>query len=222
VRLALERDPPGAPVAAVTVATEGRPARRDQLDLFRPAGPAPAALDALVAELELLCGEGRVGTPRIPDDPHPDAIATAPFAPPQQTTTARSTRTAHSEATRSAGEPASEGTGGAGARSEPKASEVDKAGRAGNPPPTLALRAFRPPLPAQVYLRSGRPDSVRSALANGDVVRCAGPWRATGGWWSETHRFAFDSYDVATSDGLLVRLRHDLLCDRWHIDAAYD
>jgi hypothetical protein len=54
------------------------------------------------------------------------------------------------------------------------------------------------------------------------VVRCAGPWRTTGGWWTEAGRFAFDSYDVATSDGLLVRLRRDLLRDRWEIDAAYD
>ena len=90
------------------------------------------------------------------------------------------------------------------------------------PPPSLAIRALRPPLPAHVHLRAGRPESLRSALANGDVVRCAGPWRTTGGWWTETSRFAFDSYDVATSDGQLVRLRHDLLRDRWHIDAAYD
>jgi protein ImuB len=182
VRLALERDPPRAPVAVVSVATEGQPTRRDQLDLFRPAGPAPAALDALLAELELLCGDGRVGTPRIPDDHHPSAIAIAPFAP-------------H-------------------ASSKKQSAPV--------PPPTLALRAFRPPLPAQVQMRAGRPESLRSAIANGDVVRCAGPWRTTGGWWTEADRFAFDSYDVATSDGVLIRLHHDLLRDAWEIDAAYD
>jgi protein ImuB len=86
----------------------------------------------------------------------------------------------------------------------------------------LALRAIRPPLPAQVRLRAGTPASVASAVANGDVVHCAGPWRTTGGWWSEESRFAFDSYDVATNDGLLVRLRHDRLRDAWQIDAVYD
>ena len=51
--------------------------------------------------------------------------------------------------------------------------------------PTLALRAIRPPTPAQVRLDAGRPTTLRSAVANGDVVHCAGPWRHTGGWWSE-------------------------------------
>jgi protein ImuB len=73
-----------------------------------------------------------------------------------------------------------------------------------------------------VHLRSGQPSALRSAVANGDVVRCAGPWRTTGGWWTEADRFAFDSYDVATSDGLLVRLRHDRLRDIWQVDAVYD
>ena len=57
---------------------------------------------------------------------------------------------------------------------------------------------------------------------SGDVLHCAGPWRHTGGWWSETGRFAFDCFDVATDDGLVVRLRHDRLRDVWHIDAVYD
>ena len=99
--------------------------------------------------------------------------------------------------------------------------------RTSAPPPhrrsdTLALRALRPPLPAQVRLRAGEPAALRSAIANGDVVHCAGPWRTTGGWWSETSRFAFDCFDVATSDGLLIRLRHDRLRDLWHVDAVYD
>lgn len=181
VHLALERDPPPAGVDAIAVALEGRPARRDQLDLFRPAGPAPAALDSLLAELELLCGEGRVGTPRIPDHHHPDALAIAPFERPTRTR-----------------------------------SQIPDRNQA------LATRHLRPPLPAHVQVRSGEPRALRSAIANGDVVRCAGPWRTTGGWWTESDRFAFDSYDVATSDGLLVRLRHDRVHDIWQVDAVYD
>ena len=183
LRLALERDPPRAPVDAVCVATEGSPARRDQLDLFRPAGPAPARLDGLLAELELLCGPGRVGSPRIPDDHHPGAIAMTPFA--------------------------------VAAGNEERGERVCRT-------PTLALRAIRPPTPAQVRLDAGRPTTLRSAVANGDVVHCAGPWRHTGRWWSEEDRFAFDCFDVATSDGLVVRLRHDRLRDAWHVDAVYD
>jgi protein ImuB len=132
-----------------------------------------------------------------------------------------------------------------GARSEPQASGVhkDAPGLATTPPASaqpsgihedvpdpattppaalLALRALRPPAPAQVRLRAGQPSWIRSAVANGDVVRCAGPWRTSGGWWSEEDRFAFDSFDVATADGLLVRLRYDRIGHFWHIDAIYD
>jgi protein ImuB len=72
-----------------------------------------------------------------------------------------------------------------------------------------------------VHSARGAPYSVRSALANGDVVRCAGPWRTTGQWWSDA-RYAFDHYDVHTSDGNVVRLRRDLLRERWEIDGVFD
>ena len=89
------------------------------------------------------------------------------------------------------------------------------------PRPALALRALRPPVAAQVETPGGLPRRVRSALANGEVVHCAGPWRSTGRWWSED-RFAFDHYDVQTQDGWVFRLRHDHLAGRWCIDAVYD
>lgn len=83
LRLALETRPPGAAVEAVSLATRGAEARRDQLDLFQPAGPAPAALAKLLTELEAMCGATRVGTPHMADDPHPDAMTLVPFAPPR-------------------------------------------------------------------------------------------------------------------------------------------
>jgi protein ImuB len=182
LQAALELDPPAAAIEGCALAAEGVPARGDQLDLFRPAGPAPAVLDELLAELEALCGAERIGAPHVPDDPRPGAWGLTPFAPPPE-------------------------GGAAGARAAARA---------------LAVRALRPPLPAEVRVRAGRPAWVRSALAHGDVVHCAGPWRATGGWWSAEHRFAFDSFDVATSDGLLVRLRYDRTRRAWEIDALYD
>ncbi len=79
--LSLEARPPGAAIEGVALATEGRPLRADQLDLFRPAGPAPALLARTVAELEALCGPGRVGAPALADSHRPDAWAVAAFAP---------------------------------------------------------------------------------------------------------------------------------------------
>jgi protein ImuB len=183
VLLALEASPPEAPVERLSIVLEGRLPRRDQLDLFRPAGPAPAVLQHLLAELEVLCGEGRVGSPRVPDDRRPDAFGLVPFVP---------------DAT----------------RCTTPAPESDAEGP--------VVRALRPPLPAQVRASGGRPDWLRSALANGRVVRCAGPWRTTGVWWSPERRFAYDHFDVETEDGLVTRLRFDFPKRRWEIEAVYD
>ena len=63
---------------------------------------------------------------------------------------------------------------------------------------------------------------MRSAVANGRVLHVAGPWRTTGSWWCAEERFAYDSFDVQTSDGNVVRLRRDLLHERWEIDGVFD
>jgi protein ImuB len=184
VALSLEARPPGGEIEGVAVACAGRPQRGDQLDFFRPAGPAPALLSRTLAELEALCGPGRVGAPVVVDTHRPDAFALAPFAPPS---------------------------------APPAAREA--------PPPYahhLTVRALRPPLPAQVEARVGRPVALRSAVASGRVEQLAGPWRTSGNWWSEAERFAFDHYDVVTSDGTAARLRFDSLRGCWEVDAIYD
>lgn len=182
VRLALESAPPSAPVELVSLSAVGCPPRTDQLDLFRPAGPSPSSLDALLAELESLCGPGRVGAPEVPDTHHPGAFALRPF----------------------------------GGFASPSAKRRERTTA------PLVVRALRPPVAAQVQLRAGRPAWIRSAVANGDVVHCSGPWRITGGWWSAEGRFAFDHYDLSTQDGLLVRLRFDHRSRSWEVDAVYD
>jgi protein ImuB len=77
--LTLETRPPPAPVETISMATRGQPARSDQLDLFRPHGPDPNALDRTLSELESLCGVGRVGAPVVADDHRPDAFRIKPF-----------------------------------------------------------------------------------------------------------------------------------------------
>jgi protein ImuB len=186
-RHALEARAPTAPVEALRVETVGRPVRSDQLDLFRPAGPSPAALDETVAALESLCGEERVGAPAVADDHHPDTYGVRAFRP----------RAPHN----------------AGQRASTPVTHFTS---------PLAQRALRPPVAAHVRLHAGRPEAVRSAIVSGRVVRFAGPWRTTGGWWSDEGRFAFDSYDVQTSDGSVIRLRYDHVAHAWQIDAVYD
>jgi protein ImuB len=182
VRLALEHPLPRAPIEGIALATEGRPVRTDQLDLFRPAGPTPRALGRTLAALEALCGSERVGAPLLVDDPHPDAFAQSPFAPAPGTSKA-----------------------------------APRTGVA-----IAALRALRPPVSAEVRAPRGRPEWIRSAVANGPIVGLAGPWRTTGGWWSPERRFAFDSFDARTGDGNVIRLRFDLVHCTWQVDAIYD
>jgi protein ImuB len=186
---ALEARPPDAAVEGVSLETEGSALRGDQLDFFRPAGPAPAALGCTLAELEALCGDGRIGAPEVADDHRPEAFQLGRFEPPSE---------------RSAAEPQPRDPGGP---------------RSG---PALAVRALRPPVPAQVRIARGRPDSIRSAVANGRVLRLAGPWRTTGNWWAPEERFAYDCFDVQTSDGTVSRLRFDHVRKIWQIDAVYD
>jgi protein ImuB len=180
--LALEAAPPTAAVESVAVASVGRAVRGDQLDFFRPAGPAPAVLARTLAELAALVGPARVGAPALADDHHPGAYRVEPFRAP-----------------------------GPGSPAGPA-----------HTPGLLAVRALRPPLPARVRVAGGRPAWLASALANGRIERAAGPWRTSGRWWSPEERFAFDHYDVATGDGWVVRLRLDLLDQRWEIDGVYD
>ncbi len=102
----------------------------------------------------------------------------------------------------------------------PRAASSPAASQGGAP--RLALRMLRPPAIAEVRVRAGYPTWIRSAIVRGRVVRCAGPWRTTGGWWSQEGRFAFDHFDVQTEDGSVARLRHDHLARIWQIDGIYD
>lgn len=186
---ALEKHPPEAPVVGVAVETQGQPLQTDQLDLFRPAGPAPDSLGRTLARLELLCGGGRVGSPREANDHRPHRFEIEPF---ESRATVRSRKAQCPES--------------------------------GAHPPTavLAVRALRPPVAATVRLSGSVPDWIRSGVAHGRVLHLSGPWRITGGWWSPESRFAYDYFDVHTSDGTISRLRFDHISGAWHIDAVYD
>ncbi len=86
-------------------------------------------------------------------------------------------------------------------------------------PATLALRRLRPPCPAHVTLTSGRPVHLRSASLSGQIVTGAGPWRASGEWWTGSP-WACDEWDVELADGTVCRLVHD--GSAWFLDGIYD
>src|SRR5690606_24073010 len=150
IRQALESRPPAAAVDGVVVSCEGAALRREQLDLFLPRGPDPNRLDQTLAALGAICGATRVGSPAVLDEHRPDAFALHPF-------TGRTV----SPLTR-----------------RPDAATMPLA-RSGRERATsrLTLRAIRPPAPAEVRIAGGRPVFVRSAVARGEILEVAGPWR---------------------------------------------
>lgn len=83
----------------------------------------------------------------------------------------------------------------------------------------LALRRLRPPLRARVRMDSGRPVEIDSTRLAGKIVSYAGPWRASGEWWTK-ESFFHDEWDVELGDGTLCRLGHDGRV--WWLEGVYD
>ncbi len=215
-RAHLEQRLPVHPVTGLAVSgTPGR-VRPVQLDFFQPRGPAPAALAATMARLALLCGPDRVGMPRAADSHRPGVIVPLAFA--AEPTSARdgaSVATSRSKGGSCfAGEPTSAG---------------DDAGPHGAgtcPPPSpdvgrVALRAFRPPVPLEVFESCGHPGHVRGRGLGGRVLHLAGPWRLCGEWWT-TDPYAREYYDVELSDGGVYRIYRDVRARCWLADGVYD
>jgi protein ImuB len=96
----------------------------------------------------------------------------------------------------------------------------DGASVTGPPGPRLALRAFRPPLPAQVSLRDGVPVFVSASGVRGEVVDRAGPWRASGDWWDVA--WSREEWDVALAAGGLYRIFLDRLREGWFVEGELD
>jgi protein ImuB len=196
VRLALERDPPPAPIERVrAIATAGN-VEAAQLDLFLPPLPAPAELAATVARLEALCGPAAVGAPRLDDTHRLDAAPTERFAVDPRRTPAA---------------PASAPT------------PPDRAAlalRALRPP--CAVRVWGDVGPERIHpLVEDAPASRDARFRGGRVLHRAGPWRLVGEWWGESP-FARDYYDVELSDGGVYRLYRNAADESWFVDGVYD
>lgn len=79
VRLDLARRPPPAPVIGIAALVLPARVRAAQLDLFRPAGPAPEVMAATLARLESLVGPENVGTPALVDSHREEATTLRRF-----------------------------------------------------------------------------------------------------------------------------------------------
>lgn len=83
----------------------------------------------------------------------------------------------------------------------------------------LALRRFRPPIPAQVQVRDGVPVFFSTSEAKGAIERALGPWRSSGDWW-DRNRWAREEWDIQRAGGGLYRLFSQQT--DWFLEGIYD
>jgi protein ImuB len=87
-------------------------------------------------------------------------------------------------------------------------------------PGRLGFRYFRPPLPAKVGTKGGRPSRLRTEGPSGKVFIASGPWRSSGDWWT-AEEWERDEWDVALADGAVYRLVLDAGAG-WFVEGCYD
>jgi protein ImuB len=79
----------------------------------------------------------------------------------------------------------------------------------------FAFRYYRPTIAAQVRVKAERPVSVNAQ----PILTAAGPWRASGDWWT-TAPWDREEWDVELSNGGLYRMYQ--ASQRWFLEGMYD
>ena len=86
------------------------------------------------------------------------------------------------------------------------------------------LRRQRRPQVIHVSIERGRPAHIASSrrgVPHGAIVQAAGPWRLSGGWWTDRD-WNRSEWDVALKNGAVCRIYQDRVTDRWFLDGVYD
>lgn len=83
-----------------------------------------------------------------------------------------------------------------------------------------AFRYISPAPAARVETRENRPVRIAAPGISGKVISVAGPWRTSGGWWTN-EPWSRDEWDVALDTGALYRIFKEP-GQRWFIEGSYD
>jgi protein ImuB len=203
LRLDLARRPPDAPVTGARLVALPARVRPTQLDILRPAGPAPDRLAATLARLAALVGPDNVGAPAPEDTWREEAVRVAPYAltsgPP----------------------PAPPPEASTPSPSQPNAANDVAPARAA----ALAIRRLRPAEEIEVLVGRAGPTALRGRDTTARVLVAAGPYRASGEWWRAAEdggSWAREYWDVHASDGAIYRVHQDQHDGRWFLDGYYD
>jgi protein ImuB len=86
---------------------------------------------------------------------------------------------------------------------------------------SLAFRRFQPPQELEIIMGRQGPTALRGKATTARILMAAGPYRASGEWWSG-EGFSRDYWDVHASDGAVYRVHQDQQSGRWFLDGYYD
>lgn len=217
LRLALEEEPPGAPVAAFAFAAHPDRPRVAQRSLFGPQEIPPDRLATTLARLFALLGPGRSGAPLATDGHRPERFALAPFDPPPPPLLRP---------------PVPNGRGLLAVRVlrppvplevlvEHGSDGVERPARVAAPGPAPAgenAGAGRRLVPiAEHRLRGAK----RRPKIAGRVRVASGPWAVEEGWWVE-EAIEREYWDVELEEGGIYRLYREPVRGDWFADGVYD
>jgi len=94
------------------------------------------------------------------------------------------------------------------------------------PSTRLALRRFRPAIPARVEVSAEQaPVWIGFSQRKARVTNASGPWRGGGQWWDVASEWQREEWDInLTVDGhtALYRIFRDLATRNWFVEGMYD
>ena len=101
-----------------------------------------------------------------------------------------------------------------------------KQGNSAEPFTRLALRRFRPAIPARVEVSVEQaPVWIGFSRRKARVTNASGPWRGSGQWWDAAGEWLREEWDInLTLDGrtALYRIFRDLVTRNWFVEGMYD
>jgi hypothetical protein len=234
LQLDLKSHPPPAPVMKIWLAAEPVRARAAQGGLFLPAAPEAEKLELTLARLSGVAGEGRVGAAELVDTHRPERFRMRKFGEEvsgfQFPVSGEKASTADDADERGSSQKSEiSRQSPVGSRQSLVVSRTNHKSQITNHKLQMvtALRVFRPPLRASVEVNGAHPVRVSArqedgAQMGGEVVWLAGPWRASGDWWTE-HPWTRETWDIAlrSNPGVAVyRVFRD--GDEWFVEGTYD
>jgi len=205
LQLELSEKPPQAGVEKISIEMIPVAPRTVQHGLFQPPSPEPEKLEITLARIRNLVGAENVGAPELIDTHRPDRFRISTIHRPIR-----------------GADPLVRGR--SPDRPVVTLDQRDQgiARGPGGPPPALkfVLRRFRPPCPAQVWCTShGQPVRIHSTKGDWRVQACAGPWLASGDWWSDS--WDLEQWDIEAGAGLF-RIHHNRRIRQWFVEGEYD